>query len=404
MEKILLIDDERPILEVLDISLSSEGYEVLTAESGPAGLEIFKREDPRLVITDIKMPGMDGLEVLRRIREFEKEAEVIVITGHGDMDTAISALQYGASDFITKPVKDEALMLAIRRAEEKIAIASQLKEHTKNLEDAVQKCTLELKTAQQELLKKERLATIGETVAGLAHYIKNILNGLRGGMYKMNSAMDREEPRLLQEGWQMAHRNVEKISELVLDLLSYSVERELRCAGCIPNEIVSEVVESLKPLAEENKVQLRCSLDSNIGEIHLDADRIHRAILNLALNAIEACIYDPDRSKSFRVQIKTRLERDGSGSEKMVLEVTDNGCGLSKGVRAKLFSRFFTTKKEKGTGLGLLITQKIIREHGGEIEVESAEGIGSTFRVALATQAPEPHQVTAESLSKNMDD
>jgi signal transduction histidine kinase len=383
MNRLLIIDDELPILEMMDLSLSSEGYEILTAESGENGLEIFEREKPGLIITDIKMPGMDGLEVLRRIRGSQNEAEVIVITGHGDMDTAITALQHGASDFITKPVREDALLLALERAREKIAMARSLREHTLDLERAVEERTRELRLAQEGLLKKERLATVGETVTGLAHYIKNILNGLRGGMYKMNSAMTGDEPRLLKDGWEMTQRNVEKISELVLDLLSYSKEKEPQRKPCNPNEIVLEVVESLRHVADENDVSLIHSLDPSLHEAWLDPGLMHRALLNLVSNAIEACMYDPDQSKSFEVSVKTGLETDDRGRHIMFFEVTDNGCGMSQEVKEKLFTRAFSTKDEKGTGIGLLITQRTIHEHGGEIQVESEEGVGTAFRLRL---------------------
>ncbi|MBU4264220.1 MAG: response regulator, partial [Proteobacteria bacterium] len=191
MTKLLIIDDERPILEVLDIFLTSEGYEVITAENGKEGLEIFEKEGGgiNLVITDIKMPEIEGLEVLRRIKAIDKDTEVIVVTGHGDMDSAIESLKYGASDFINKPVRFEALLLALDRAKQKIAMSRQLKDYTKNLEQKIEERTLELRQAQEELMASERLATIGETVAGLAHYIKNILTGLRGGMYMVDVGM-----------------------------------------------------------------------------------------------------------------------------------------------------------------------------------------------------------------------
>jgi signal transduction histidine kinase len=383
MNKLLLIDDERPIIEMLDLSLTSEGYEVFTAENGNDGMEIFEREKPKLVITDIKMPGMDGLEVLKKIRESGQEAEVIIITGHGDMGSSIAALQNGASDFITKPIKDEALMVALKRAKEKNIIAQKLRDHTEILEQAVQKRTEELRRVHQELIKNERLATIGETVTGLAHYIKNILNGLRGGMYKINSGMNRDKPIILKDGWEMAQRNVEKISDLVLDLLSYSKERTPQRKRFNPNEIVLEIVESLHHLADDKGVKLSHSLDSNIRDACLDPKGIHRILLNLVSNAIDACIYDPDQSKSFEVKVNTRIEAHGRGKDFILFEVIDNGCGMNREVKQKLFNRFFSTKKEQGTGLGLLITHKIIQEHGGEISVDSEEGKGATFRVRL---------------------
>ena len=383
MDKVLLIDDERPLLEMLDISLRSDGYTVFMAENGPAGLNIFERECPELVVTDIKMPGMDGLEVLKRIRESGREAEVIVITGHGDMDTSIAALQLGASDYITKPVREAALTLALERARDKLTIARRLKEYTMNLEQVVERRTAELKSAQQELLRNERLTTIGETVTGLAHYIKNILNGLRGGMYKINSAVNRDDKTLLKDGWDMANRNLEKISQLVLDLLSYSKDTVPQFKAHDPNQLVLEAVESLRRRAEENKVQLTCVLDENPDMVPLDAEGIYRALLNLISNAIEACMYDPEQSKQFEVVVRTFREMDEQGRDVLVIEVADNGCGMTAHVKERLFTRFFSTKGGQGTGIGLLITEKIVQEHGGKIVVESLEGAGARFQIRL---------------------
>ena len=119
MEKILIIDDEKDILKLLSMSLRIDGYQTLTASSGKEGIEVFKQEKPDIVLTDIKMPEMTGLEVLKNIKEINPHAQVIIITGHGAIDSAIEALQYGASDFINKPVKSEALAVAIKRAKKK---------------------------------------------------------------------------------------------------------------------------------------------------------------------------------------------------------------------------------------------------------------------------------------------
>jgi DNA-binding NtrC family response regulator len=116
MTKLLVIDDDLPILEMLEMSLNCEGYDVLTAENGEQGLKIFQEQAPRLVLTDIKMPGMDGMEVLKRIKAMDSEAQVIIVTGHGDLDTARVAYEYGASDFIIKPIRDDVLMMGLQRA------------------------------------------------------------------------------------------------------------------------------------------------------------------------------------------------------------------------------------------------------------------------------------------------
>ncbi len=125
MEKILVIDDEKPTLTMFRLMLSAYGYEVLTAENGQQGLEIFSRERPSIVLTDIKMPGMNGIEVLKEVKAIDPSAEVIVITGHGDMDLAIQALNLDATDFINKPIQRHLLEQAIQRAQERRRMAGE---------------------------------------------------------------------------------------------------------------------------------------------------------------------------------------------------------------------------------------------------------------------------------------
>jgi anti-anti-sigma factor len=125
MEKILVIDDEKPTLTMFRLMLSAYGHEVLTAENGEQGLEIFGRERPSIVLTDIKMPGLNGIEVLKQVKAIDPAAEVIVITGHGDMDLAIQALNLDATDFINKPIQRHLLEQAIRRARERRRMAGE---------------------------------------------------------------------------------------------------------------------------------------------------------------------------------------------------------------------------------------------------------------------------------------
>jgi signal transduction histidine kinase len=389
VSKLLVIDDERPILDVLEMSLAGEGYQVRTAESGQEGLRIFEEFGPKVVLTDIKMPGIDGIEVLKRIKALDNEAEVIVITGHGDMDSAIAALQHGASDFINKPIRNEVLTLALDRAEKKLEMNRRLRDYTENLEQKVEECTTELKEAQEELLRSERLATIGETVAGLAHYIKNILSGLRGGLYMVNTGVAKKNHRMFKEGASMVERNVERISDLALDLLSYSKERAPERSICKPNEIVEEAVEIFKKKARENHVTLKTDLAPDLGTAHLDRNGIYNVMLNLVSNAIDACIYDEDTSKTWEVAVQTRLETNGDAGKAILFRVRDNGSGMTEEVRKKLFTKFFSTKAGRGTGLGLLITQKIIHEHGGTISVDSEAGQGTVFSARIPKGMPE---------------
>ena len=398
MKKVLIIDDERPILEILDLSLSSEGYEVLTAENGEKALEIFEKQRPKLVLTDIKMPGIDGIDVLKRIKKIDDQVEVIVITGHGDMNTAVSALKYGASDFVTKPLRDEVLMVSIDRAWKKIAMSEQLLDYTQNLEHKTKQYKRALQKAQTEMIKAERLASIGETVASLAHCIKNISTGLGGGMYMVHTGMAKEKPNMIDEGWSMFQRNLERVSDLVLDLLRYARQTEPQLTPCILNDIVSEVVRVFKKYADDNQTKLNKVLDPNIAEVYIELDSIQRMIGHLVSNAIDACIYDADASKKWKVTVTTRAETDVDSGDIIIIEVTDNGCGMTDEIKSHLFHKFFTTKAGRGIGLGLLVTQKIIRDHGGEVSVESEFGKGTTVLVRLPVKVPEEY---SQALSGN---
>lgn len=387
--KLLIIDDERPILEMLELSLTEEGYDVLTAESGEKGMEIFNEQGPRLVLTDVKMPGIDGIEVLKRIKTIDSETEVIVITGHGDMETAIAALQHQASDFITKPIQDEVLMVSLERAQKRLAMSEQIKTYTHNLERQMEMCRLELIQAQEEVIRTERRASIGETVAALAHCIKNVLTGLGGGMYMTQVGMAQQKADMLEEGWDMFQRNMDRVSDLILDLLRYSTEGTPDRKICRPNELVLESVELFKKRADENLVELKTVLDPGLEEACLDQAGIRKVLSNLISNAIDACIYDTATSKAWEVRVSTKLEAGAESGETIFLEVADNGCGMTDEVKAQLFHRFFTTKPGRGVGFDLLVSQKIIHEHGGRISLESTPGEGTTFSVRLNRGMPE---------------
>jgi PAS domain S-box-containing protein len=237
----------------------------------------------------------------------------------------------------------------------------------------------EIKRLERELLGAERLAAVGQTVAGMAHCVKNILHGLKGGSYMVNIGIKNDNQEKLTAGWNMVQRNIGRTAELVQDLLSYSKERKPEMAPCRPNEIAEEVVELMQAVAAEHKVTLEAELSPEIDEVLLDQRSLHRSLLNLVSNAIDACRDDPNLGKTHRVILTTAL---GPG-DTLQFDVSDNGSGMSDEVKAKLFSSFFSTKGPQGTGLGLLVTSKLVEEHKGAIEVESQLDRGTRFRILL---------------------
>ena len=251
----------------------------------------------------------------------------------------------------------------------------------------------EVKQLEKELLGAERLTAIGQTVAGMAHCVKNILHGLKGGSYMVDVGIAKDNSEKLKSGWQMVQRNIGRTSELVQDLLSYSKEREPEFEACRPNEVVAEVCELMQVVASENNVALASDLAPDLGEAVLDPRSLHRCLLNLVSNAIDACRDDEDQTKDHRVVVKTYLEYPGL----LCFSVQDNGMGMTDEIRTKLFASFFSTKGTQGTGLGLLVTRKLIEEHNGTIDVDSQPGQGATFTIRLPDQAKSADPEEAKS-------
>jgi signal transduction histidine kinase len=369
---ILLVDDEDGIRKVLGISLADMGYRVIEAWDSEVALTLFRQETPAIVLSDIKMPGKDGIELLQEIKRLEPETEVIMITGHGDMNLAIKSLKYEATDFVTKPISDAALEIALRRAHERITMRRQLKQYTERLEQMVAEKT-------RKLLDAERMAAVGETVAGLSHSIKNITGGLSGGAFVVEKGLELEDSHYLRQGWRMVRSNVEKIARLSLDLLNYSKTTQIHIQRGHPNDPVEEVIELMRPRAEEEEISLHIDLDPKLKPIYYDPEAIHRALLNLVTNAFDACSGVTGSHGDLRVSIKT-CETAGWA---VAYHICDTGCGMDASTRSKLFETFFTTKGKHGTGIGLMMTRNIIDQHRGTIEVRSKIRVGTEFIVRL---------------------
>ncbi|HDG97502.1 MAG TPA: PAS domain S-box protein [Desulfobacterales bacterium] len=237
----------------------------------------------------------------------------------------------------------------------------------------------EILRLQREKEQAERMAAIGRTVAGLAHYIKNIVTGLKGGAYVINSAVNKKDLGLVQKGWQMVERNIEQISNIVLDMLIYSRERKPQYQLVDPNSIVEEVVELMQERARLSAVDIELELDCSIGVVAMDKTAIHRCLLNLIGNAIDACTLEGLTQGRGKVIIRTDRP-EGWGVR---FQVIDNGTGMDEETQSKLFTDFFTTKGYNGTGLGLPVTQKIVKEHNGLLNFESTKGKGTTFTLLL---------------------
>ena len=234
----------------------------------------------------------------------------------------------------------------------------------------------EVKRLEQQRLEAERLAAVGQTVAGLAHTIKNLLMGLEGGMYMVDTGIRRGDAERLVNGWQILKRNFEKTTALVKDFLSFAKGRLPELVLTDPNLLAQNIVELYRDAAAKQGVDLLLEVSPEVREAMLDPHGIETCLTNLVSNGIDAAT--TPRQRGGRVVVHTREEGDN-----LVFEVVDNGSGIDQEVKSKVFTTFFTTKGGKGTGLGLLTTRKIVQEHGGQVEMESRSGQGSTFRIRL---------------------
>jgi len=371
-QRILLVDDEAGIRKVLGIALTDSGYAVTTAENGEDALAKFRQQRPPIVLTDIKMPDMDGIELLQHIKAESPDTEVIMFTGHGDMELAIKSLKYDATDFVTKPINDEVLEIALKRARERIVLRRQVRAYTQNLERLVDE-------KARQLIEAERMAAVGQTVAELSHTIKNIANALKGSIFVLGKGIELDEKEYLLQGWRMVEENVEKIKNLSLDLLHYGKYSRANFRQSPPNSPAEEVLRLMAAKASEGGVQLRSELGTDLPPLAMDAEGVQRCLMNLVENAIDAFrgYLAADRPK--QVVLRTRRAENGG----VEYHVVDNGSGMDESVQQRLFQGFFSTKGTDGTGLGLMMAKRIVDQHGGFIEVLSRPGEGTSVMIRL---------------------
>jgi signal transduction histidine kinase/pSer/pThr/pTyr-binding forkhead associated (FHA) protein len=231
------------------------------------------------------------------------------------------------------------------------------------------------------LLQAERLAAVGQTIAALSHDLKNILQGLKSGSEILKMGLGEKNEVLLQQGWKNIEKNQEKIYNLVMDMLSYSKEREPALEETDLNEVVRDAVDLLTARAKELGVRLDVSLEDGLPTAQADADAIHRALLNVIGNALDAV----EQRKAPRVMVGTRKDPEAGWVR---ILVRDNGVGIPADRLPDLFKPFVSTKGSRGTGLGLAVSKKILREHGGDILVQSQAGTGSLFILRLPCKSP----------------
>lgn len=652
-ETVLLVDDEADIRELLSMLLEDLGFSVLTASDGEKGLALFRTAQAPIVLTDIKMPGLDGIGLLAAIKDHLPETEVVMISGHADMELAIQSLKLGASDFITKPIDIALLEHSLGKARERIALKRQVREHTQNLERLVaeksarlvelerrlaarqiveglssamrfvasepgggsslgdlpcfvsihnregrvitanalyrsrlgepegrESCAaygqaypggagcpvdLTLKTGRPqqsretligldgqpfhalvsttpinggeegtamvlevavdmteverlhaELVHSHRryrdlfdavpcaitvqdrslsiveanatflrefcaspglegqglgrpcfevykhspepcpecpimatfedgerhqaetvvtdargqarnlliwtaplldeaggvekvmevstditqirqlqdhLSSLGMMLGSMSHGVKGLVMGLDGGMYRVESGLNKGDLAKIKSGWEVVRHRVERIRKMVLDILYYAKSRELDISAHQARAFAEDLAMVVEPKAAANNIRFTRDFDAAEGSFEADSTALFSALVNFLENGVDACLSETTgrtRELSFRCAVERGETAAASG--RIVFEIADTGVGMSREEREKMFTLFFSSKGSKGTGIGLFISNQVIAQHHGGIEVESSVGEGTRVTAWLPLRQPAAHQ------------
>lgn len=494
MTKILIVDDEQSIRNMMRMTLELDGYHVLTAEDGPVAVRVFEEQKPEIVLLDVKMPGMDGLEVLKRIKSMEPDTEVIMVTGHGDMDMAIACMRHNASNFLTKPVSDELLSIALKRSLEKLNLKQKVREYTTNLETLVREANVELeksyrfrenlienspdaivcirkggdivifnsaaerllgydkrevlgkmsivdiyrpgqakrimkdlrsddfggkgilqkreivvlhkdrreipvyisasilydhgeetgsvgiftdltgrKNLEKQLLRTEKLSSLGKLSAGIAHEINQPLTGVLTFASILQKQF-KDDPQVSKD-FDIIVRETTRIRGIVQGILEFARETPMQKR---PTRIEKVVEQTLGIVIRQQRffgITVNKDYDLALPEMVVDSSLMEQVFMNIILNAADAM------KGSGSLTIRTRRDDDWGA---IVFE--DTGPGMPESILDKIFDPFFTTKDSTegmGMGLGLAVSYGIVQNHDGQIQVTSTEGQGTTFTVKL---------------------
>ncbi|MFO7687569.1 MAG: response regulator [Desulfobacterales bacterium] len=380
---ILLVDDEKDFRQILAKRLARRGIRVLEAAGGAEALRLLEQTPVDVIVMDVKMPGMDGIEALRLIKERYATTEVIMLTGLANTQDGVDGIKSGAFDYLSKPVEIEHLLKKITQAHNKIRRFLAEKQEAEFRE-----------RIKQQMVVAERLVALGTMATGVAHEINNplaIIQESAGWLQQIMvkpemSGMRRRED--FEKALQRIHKAVQRARRITQQLLQVVKTQSTEMAD--PSSM-SEV--SLKELVEEAIALVEA--EASLKEIKIslagvephpiawtDPYQLLQVLLNLLTNSIQAT----DAGGRITISLRASLEEAN-------IAVQDTGCGIPEENLAKLFEPFFTTKGVgQGTGMGLYVSWGIVTKLGGLITVESQPGEGTTFTITL------PVKKTAEGI------
>ncbi|MGA2734451.1 MAG: response regulator [Syntrophobacteraceae bacterium] len=407
---LLVIDDEELVVKTLKEFLRKEGYEVFGALSGRAGLEIIEHHKVDVLITDVNMAGMDGIEVLQRAKHLYQDIEGILVTGHKDEQFAIRAVRAEAFDYISKPIDLNVLLFSIKKAIERIGLnrsrlyrnrelkltAEIISKMNEELERRIEERSRELNLTQAQLFQTSKLASLGEMSAGLAHEMNQPLGGI--SLVAKNMRKLEERGLLTAEEIDSALNDIEasvvRMSKIIKHIRTFARQDTLSYIQVDVNETIDSALGLLGEQLRLHGIEVALELDRDLPKVTGEPYQLEQVWINLITNARDAMEEKEKQIAEGALQASgyTKLLTISSslnskpGKDGIVIHFHDNGSGITDEDKDKIFHPFFTTKEVgRATGLGLSISYGIVQKHNGSIEIVSKAGEGTTISVLVPT-------------------
>jgi signal transduction histidine kinase len=368
---LLLVDDEADFRKTLAKRLLKRGLHSLQAPDGESCLAVLENQPVDVVVMDVMMPGINGIDALLKIKKYHSETEVILLTGNANTQDGVAGIKSGAFDYLTKPVEFEHLLGKIAQAYDKI------------ISDREHRAAEEYKAhIEQQMIVTERLAALGTLAAGVAHEINNPLAIINESAGYLRTVFNKKElaeipyRASIDKALEKIEASVKRARTITHQLLADVVKHEKILQEVDLAELVSETVKLIRRAAESKRVRLNIEADRNQRTLWADPNQIRQVLINLLNNAIHATDEDGE--------ITVRIASTDMGAS---IEIIDSGCGIPKENLDRIFEPFFSTKAPgEGTGLGLFVSRDIVENLGGIVTVESELGEGTRFSIHLPNQ------------------
>ncbi len=370
--RLLVVDDDKSIRDFLYETLTHVGgFSVDRAEDGEEALKKIEKENFDLVLTDLKMPKMDGLQLIAEITRSKPETLMVLLTGHGTIDSALEAMKLGASDYLSKPIHLDEMMVRLRKVLDQRQRVMSLKDYA-----------AELERTNQELRKIDEMKS--EFVSVASHELRTPLAAIKNAVQLMLRGKTGEINENQIKFLFMAERNINRLTNILNSLLDLSRMESgkinLRFEELDLKNSIEFILSSLKPQADGKSLRLRMEIHGDLPLIYADREKLEQILINLVGNAIK---FTPEGG-----EISVSATPPGEEEDTVAISVRDSGIGIPKDQLDRIFEKFHQVegslhRSSTGTGLGLAITKGLVEAHHGKIWVESEVGKGSIFIFTL---------------------